>query len=594
MIHIRIVGAPAPPNPNDFPHDPNSMYGAQAIQSAERSHRHLMQHYPSERVFNTGFEWRDVPELAIVTGINGAGKTQLLQLIERGMRSPDSHRRIEIDIDGTVLRGFPDYQQAQQVLRYGSEWPDLMGQSPDPSGRTPVQPSDISIFQSQGAFGLWLSQLFSSFLEARAQAYLDAEKSRTAPPEPVDLPPWAVMNEAMTAAEIPYEVNHPTRLDERDSFRPVLRNKITGAALELNQLSSGERILASLGLLLYGHRAGVAFPKFLLLDEPDAHLHPTLARQLLDILSSIVVQRYGVRVILTTHSPSTVALAPENSVFLLTPPAPASSDVHKIERVGRERAIAELTAGFVSVGPSTRYVLVEGKDDPANYNMFWELLTRRDPETGDSALDKLPAIVFQPVSEKRQGADHGGGKSKVREVTLELQRGFHKFRLPSPFRGLLDGDNGNAEAPQLLVLQRYEIENYLLDPLVIYAILNEAGKAPPVSGVLIEPGEEYRIRTLSTPHLQRIADTVLAPVAGQLSLQPAERNSEQVEYLNGEVLTLPRWLLHRKGSKLIPTFNECYPNGPKRLFGYDSLQAYHRRINLLPKELLRTFQALQM
>jgi len=53
-------------------------------------------------------------------------------------------------------------------------------------------------------------------------------------------------------------------------------------------------------------------PVLLLVDEPDAHLHPTAQERLVRVLAE-AVENFGTQVILTTHSPSIVRALPSNA-----------------------------------------------------------------------------------------------------------------------------------------------------------------------------------------------------------------------------------------------------------------------------------------
>ena len=69
-------------------------------------------------------------------------------------------------------------------------------------------------------------------------------------------------------------------------------------------MSSGEKVLISLVFYLYSSQEKNVFPKLLLLDEPNAHLHPTMTQQFLNVVKNVLVDKFNVRVIMTTHSPS--------------------------------------------------------------------------------------------------------------------------------------------------------------------------------------------------------------------------------------------------------------------------------------------------
>ena len=167
-------------------------------------------------------------------------------------------------------------------------------------------------------------------------------------------PPWDLVNEALKAADFPYEVVSPlnTNLDDNYQFR--LRDTSTGFQLDTQDLSSGEKAILRTLLWLFNSRHRGRFPKLLLLDEPDAHLHPSMSQQFLNVIKDVLLDRYNIRVIMTTHAPSTVALAPEGSVFEMYRRAPriqaSQSTAH---------SIGLLTAGLVVVSKGTRFVLVE-------------------------------------------------------------------------------------------------------------------------------------------------------------------------------------------------------------------------------------------
>jgi ABC-type ATPase involved in cell division len=127
--------------------------------------------------------------------------------------------------------------------------------------------------------------------------------------------PWDVVNETLRVSSFPYEVISPIKTKLLDHYALRLKDRQTGIEIAALDLSSGEKVLLQLVLWLYTAGKVGHFPKLLLLDEPDAHLHPSMTTQFLDVISEVLVNRYGVRVIMTTHSPSTVALAPEGTVF---------------------------------------------------------------------------------------------------------------------------------------------------------------------------------------------------------------------------------------------------------------------------------------
>jgi hypothetical protein len=59
--------------------------------------------------------------------------------------------------------------------------------------------------------------------------------------------------------------------------------------------------------------------RILLLDEPDAHMHPSLTKSFMhNLLNKNLIRFLNMQIIMTTHSPVTVSLAPTDTVFVMT------------------------------------------------------------------------------------------------------------------------------------------------------------------------------------------------------------------------------------------------------------------------------------
>jgi predicted ATPase len=82
-----------------------------------------------------------------------------------------------------------------------------------------------------------------------------------------------------------------------------------GYALDIVSSGSGLNQILQLASIIAWRK-----PALVLLDEPDAHLHSSVQAQLFDFLSSLV-DRYGVQVILSTHSRDLISQAPLESII---------------------------------------------------------------------------------------------------------------------------------------------------------------------------------------------------------------------------------------------------------------------------------------
>ena len=161
-------------------------------------------------------------------------------------------------------------------------------------------------------------------------------------------PPWDFVNEILSVCELDFRMDHPL-LHETGSYEPKLHKLSDSVEMRFQDLSSGERVLMSFALCIYNSQEKCqekVFPKLLLLDEVDAPLHPSMTRSLLDTIQNVLVRGNNVAVILTTHNPSTVALAPEESIYAMNTGEP------RIEKVSRNHAISLLTTGVPTLAVS--------------------------------------------------------------------------------------------------------------------------------------------------------------------------------------------------------------------------------------------------
>ncbi|MDT0619452.1 ABC transporter ATP-binding protein, partial [Salinisphaera sp. P385] len=127
----------------------------------------------------------------------------------------------------------------------------------------------------------------------------------------------------------------PPPLHEVGSYEPKLTKLSSEVEMRFQDLSSGEKVLMSFALCLYNAtdaRQEKPFPKLLLLDEVDAPLHPSMVVSLIDTVREVLVEGKGVSVIMTTHSPSTVALAPEEALYEMNSAGPKVEKYQKVER----------------------------------------------------------------------------------------------------------------------------------------------------------------------------------------------------------------------------------------------------------------------
>ena len=168
--------------------------------------------------------------------------------------------------------------------------------------------------------------------------------------------PWKVLNELLeNHFKIPYRVNSPQDPAGNGEARPLTRDdtyrfqllhvKKNISNMNFSSLSSGEKMMMALVAAMYKSSFKASkFPDVLLLDEVDAILHPSMIRQALEVIQSYFVKDHGMKVLMATHSPSTVAYAPEDSIYIVNP----SGKEPRVEKQDKQTALSILTEDVVS------------------------------------------------------------------------------------------------------------------------------------------------------------------------------------------------------------------------------------------------------
>ncbi|WP_441277434.1 AAA family ATPase [Tardiphaga sp. 172_B4_N1_3] len=147
-----------------------------------------------------------------------------------------------------------------------------------------------------------------------------------------------------------------------------IKDKIGGAKRPANSLSSGEAELISLAIEIlafaYETEGYKDRDSYLLLDEPDVHLHPDLQERLMTLLKNAVADRQ-ITVIIATHSTAILgALSDEDSTsvgFIL----PRQNAIEFMPIVSSIRDILPIFGAhpLSNVFNSNPILLVEGEDD---------------------------------------------------------------------------------------------------------------------------------------------------------------------------------------------------------------------------------------
>ncbi|GGD81002.1 hypothetical protein GCM10008012_26030 [Rhizobium anhuiense] len=573
--------------------------------------------------------WDKVPGFAILTGRNGSGKTQILELLayhfSGAQYRPGTDDPLPVIVSTAgVTYGADEIAYVPSSGKFSGGVPSSVAEIPNVRNQfvTLAQPQNVrgnrqqidgaikvgkvlkrlgsisphqltteviaEIFPDDFEFAIddiditsGINHLFVAYRLKALEALEQGTPGVDRVGKPLGPAPWSVVNDTLKVAGFPFVVVSPEETPILSQYELKLRDTQTGATIRAIDLSSGEKVLLQLVLWLFTAGKEGIFPKLLLLDEPDAHLHPSMTTQFLDVISETLVKKYGVRVIMTSHSPSTVALAPIDAVFELER---GSSVIKPVS--SRSDIISILTAGLVTVTKTTKFCFVEDEDDVEFYTAIQELLSASGPTRDPMALPPSPALAFLPVSIGVNASKISGGSTVVAKWVGKLDG----EPLDRMFCGIIDRDGGAPGTDRIFPIGRYSFENYLLDPLVVYALLMEENQAPKLPGINLMSGDEHLLRTQPEETLQAIVDTVTAAVeASEPSI--AGQGKLEVTYTAGHKLFHPRWVIDHRGHDLLRVVQRAFL-GPQHLNPRRLIKCL-RRCRMIPVELAVLMKAIQ-
>ena len=550
----------------------------------------------------TDFQTPNLPNLCVITGLNGSGKTQLLEIIQslhnkkiQNINNKDWSYTIELissessagniryipynqlnpnhsgSINSKKYKKIKDdiYDQIENYRNSGLLHSQLLKKIANKLGNNPEKLTKEDIenyvfshddFSANDIFKINLGLIFYNYLynkdqnsyrEYRNKNYgnkytvLTKEEFDTKYPNP-----WELINTFLGKIKSDYILEDIKEEDFNETLEinPKLINQISRDIIDIGNLSTGERTIISLAFCLYNIELNLddIFPNILLLDEPDAPLHPTMTKEFLDVIYEELVVKKKIQVILTTHSPSTVALVDEKYIYSM------HKDGYRFRKCTKNKALSLLTAGINTFSieyENRRQIFVESNYDLAFYEKAYEKLKQKN------LLEKYISLYFISSGiDKKSNTENisDGDSSRVKKIIKELcVEGGNKNIF-----GIIDWDGtktNNQNNNTLRVngfTKRYSLENYIFDPIILAAFLLDH-QIIERSFLDLENNENYAdFKNFSCEKLTQIAKKIVGEVQDKLETSPSNLDSCGVEYINGITIDIPQWYLYHHGHSL--------------------------------------------
>lgn len=418
-------------------------------------------------------------------------------------------------------RGGGMYFNEQMIFASAVAIADRLGRS-----MLEIQPGHLRLFNRWGEadqFSFNLAQVFGNYRDAWSRnkllGYADGEAAAASLTDEeftaqFGTRPWDEINKPLNEFSLPYEVTAPDMAD-RGQVIVQLRKTATGDFVSFENLSSGEKVLFQLALSTFQPDEfflTIRRPKVLLLDEMDASLHPEMVHRWLGAIQRSLVEAQGMHCIITTHSPTTVALAPEQSLFEMVDGRSGLASVTK------QAALNKLTFGVPTLSidySGRRQVFTESDTDAAIYEGVYALIKSH------IKCERELNFLSTGLRDKDNGEINAGCTIVKQTVERLAELGN------SSIFGIVDWDGEAVTTDRIKVVaggERNGIENVLLDPLLVALLLMKERRLP---DGLQDIDRFAGAPSLSPLELQRLIDAI------QLVLFPDATDRVEVTYIGG-------------------------------------------------------------
>lgn len=396
-----------------------------------------------------------------------------------------------------------------------------------------INPFAVNVAETFMAYHkLWVDNDYARYRFQRGEKvdFLEEEKFEAKYGEQ----PWKAANQILKQLGLPYSFTAPSSRDVDYLYNASLQAD-NGISIPLTELSTGESALLAIALSAYSAlrwSKEAIFPDVLLLDEADASLHPKMIRSMLDIIKSVLIDTHKVRVIITTHSPTTVALSDEDSIYQMR-----RSGGKLLEKVKKDNAISALTIGLPTLSVKSenrRQVFVESRNDEQIYTTLFDCI-RGELELGIS-------VNFIKIGHEKMG-----GCGQVIEKVSSLRNAGN-----TDIYGIIDWDLTNSLRNGVLVAgygERYSIENYLFDPLIFSYYLLKMKFGSLKDYAKSKQFSHLDFRSAKIELLQDISDELTGKFLESVAIVP-DLDRVTLQYINGLSIEVPKEYLRFNGHQM--------------------------------------------
>lgn len=352
--------------------------------------------------------------------------------------------------------------------------------------------------------------------------------------------------------------------------------------LNLKDLSSGEItifwLVTKIFQAFYSNiGANSTKAKVILMDEPDAHLHPMMIVDFYNCLKKLH-NKLNIIFLFNSHSPTTVALADFNSIFKLKS---LNNVDFSLEKITKDGGISVLLEGVtqITINPENRReVYVENINDANIYELIYRKIKNKSKLNSDITLSfttptsKIVDSQLEQHIKSIYGDDERvklliekingqGNCEQVIGTVTNLRKIGNKTAT-----GLIDWDGKDRNTTDAVATLGkgycYSIENVIYDPISIFA---HVYKFKGSSYFCNCKNDASKNEILSNKDiLQEIFDKIMFDI-----LNHENRRNHQINYMNNIILFADKDYYQTKGKIIEKKVLNTYPE-LKKLQAFDN------------------------
>jgi predicted ATPase len=458
----------------------------------------ILQNITLKDNFFRNFDLKIIPEklnFVVITGINGSGKSKLLDSIKAELGGNKNHFYIRSGDQNKILEEVYGAQQKQEAETnlFNSLTPlrQRFRQNPDRNQLTPEEREQLNLIETtdkkitefsdvelkekirlvpieslkKNIENLQVAASFVGFNTRRTEIGNDTciTSNETTNEErksiisaklkeiyQTDRAPWDIINEKFREYNFKHKISSPSS----GTYQPKFITD-DGSEINFSDLSSGEKAIVRLILWSYSD-SGNNKHKLLMMDEFDAHLNPSMAKMFIAIVEDVLVKQFEMQVIMTTHSPSTVAYCKEESLFWM--------ENFSLTQKTKNEVIELLTPGILTfrkdrlllLTTKENIIFTEGETDIDYIKAAAEVLGFKDiidkcefiPAYGDRGKDYFDLFTNNKISKLENS-------KKIIVIFDYDKKGIDAFNKTCGKQQSIPSDNNNTYTP----LEPYDKEN---------------------------------------------------------------------------------------------------------------------------------------